>query len=209
MVKRLDSVALYLKDKYILKYKNFDTNLKDAHIEYTEYCSLNNMKGHCKIEFNKKLELYKINSYKCGNVHNKFNVKHEKREEIAATNKWKHNTDQYENKDEFIDDSLDNGISKDLEDKDAEIKALKEQIEILKNRLAVNPLDANVEEEEEEPQKEVIKEDVDIDPLDLLMQEFKDNKTWIEEYTRTNKPKKKINKKQLNKDIFEIDFMCD
>ena len=49
VVKRLDSVALYLKDKYILKYKNFDTNLKDAHIEYTEYCSLNNMKGHCKI----------------------------------------------------------------------------------------------------------------------------------------------------------------
>ena len=79
----------------------------------------------------------------------------------------------------------------------------------MKNRLAINPLDANVEEKEEEPQKEVIKEDVDIDPLDLLMQEFKDNKTWIEEHMRTNKPKKKINKKQLNKDIFEIDFMCD
>jgi hypothetical protein len=41
------------------------------------------------------------------------------------------------------------------------------------------------------------------------MQEYEDNKTWIEEYMKANKPKKKINKKQLNKDIFEIDFMCD
>jgi hypothetical protein len=43
----------------------------------------------------------------------------------------------------------------------------------------------------------------------LLIQEFEDNKIWIEEYMKANKPKKKINKKQLNKDIFEIDFMCD
>jgi hypothetical protein len=126
------------------------------------------------------------------------------------TNKWKHKTDQYENKDEFIDDSLDNGISKDLEDKDAEIKALREQIEILKNRLAANPLDANVEEKEEEPVKiDPVVEVVYIDPLKLLIQEFEDNKIWIEEYMKANKPKKKINKKQLNKDIFEIDFMCD
>ena len=133
-----------------MKYKNFDTSLKDAHKEYTDFCSLNNIKESCKIEFNKKLETYKIISYKCGNIHNKFNIKYDKLEEIAMTNKWKHKTDQYENKDEFIDDSLDNGISKDLEEKDAEIKALREQIEILKNRLAVNPLDANVEEKEEE-----------------------------------------------------------
>ena len=113
------------------------------------FCRLNNIKESCKIEFNKKLESYKITSYKCGNIHNKFNIKHDKLEEIAAANKWKHKTDQYENKDEFIDDSLDNGINKDLEDKDAEIKALREQIEILKNRLAVNPLDAYVEEKEE------------------------------------------------------------
>ena len=120
-------------------------------------------------------------------------------------NKWKHKTDQYENKDEFIDDELD----KNTDDKDAEIKALREQIEILKNRLAVNPLDANVEEKEEEPQKEVIIEVVDIDPYKRIMQEYEDNKTWIEEYMKTIKPKKKLDKKKLNKDIFEIDFMCD
>ena len=83
MVKRLDSVAIYIKDKYLLKYKNFDTNLKDAHVEYTEFCNLNNIKGHCKIEFNKKLESYKIISYKCGNIHNKFNIKHEKLDVFA------------------------------------------------------------------------------------------------------------------------------
>jgi len=165
---------------------------------------LNSIKENCKIEFNKKLESYKTTSYKCGNIHNKFNIKHEKLEEIAMANKWKHKTDQYENKDEFIDDSLDNGISKDLEEKDAEIKELSEQIEILKNRLAVNPLDANVEEKEEEPVKETIIEVVDIDPYKMIMQEYEDNKTWIEEYLKNNKPKKK-----LNKDIFEIDFMCD
>jgi hypothetical protein len=169
---------------------------------------LNNIKESCKIEFNKKLETYKITSYKCGNIHNKFNYKHEKLEEIAVANKWKHKTDQYENKDEFVDDDLDAGINKDMEDKDAEIKALKEQIEILKNKQAANPLDIDVEEKEE-PKVESIIEVVDIDPIKMLMQEYEDNKTWIEEYVKNNKPKKKINKKQLNKDIFEIDFMCD
>jgi hypothetical protein len=205
IVKRLDSVARYIKEKYVLKYKNFDTNLKDAHIEYTDFCRLNNIKESCKIEFNKKLESYKITSYKSNNIPNKFNYKHEKLEEIAMANKWKHKTDQYENKDEFIDDELD----KNTDDKDAEIKALREQIEILKNRLAVNPLDMNVEEKEEEPIKEVIIEIVDIDPYKMLIQEYEDNKIWIEEYMKNNKPKKKINKKKLNRDIFEIDFMCD
>ena len=96
-----------------------------------------------------------------------------------------------------------------MEDKDAEIKALKEQIEIMKNKMASNPLDVNVEEKEEEPQKEAIIEVVDIDPIKLLMQELEYNKIWIEEYIKNNKPKKKLDKKKLNKDIFEIDFMCD
>ena len=80
---------------------------------------------------------------------------------------------------------------------------MREQIEILKNRLAVNPLDANVEEKEEEPVKiDPVVEVVYIDPLKLLIQEFEDNKIWIEEYMKKNKPKKKLDKKKLNKDIF-------
>ena len=112
----------------------------------------NNIKASCKIEFSKRLETYKTTSFKSGNYHNKFNFKHAKLEEIAVANKWKHSTDQYENGDQFTDENhLDVGIDKDLAEKDAEIKALREEIEILKNRLAVSPLDVDIEEQEEEP----------------------------------------------------------
>jgi hypothetical protein len=208
IVKRLDSVARYIKEKYILKHKNFDTNLKDAHIEYTEFCSLNNIKECCKIEFNKKLESYKITSYKSGNIHNRYNYKHEKLEEIALANKWKHKTDQYENKDEFIDDDLDNGIVKDAEDKDAEIKALKEEIEVLKNKLKFNALDANIEEAKEEEQPKIIP--FNVDHYESILKDINDQQEWINDYMKqTKKPKKKLDKIQLTKDIFEIDFMCD
>jgi hypothetical protein len=207
IVKRLDSVASYIKDKYILRYKNFDTCLKGAHNEYTEYCSLNSIKASCKIEFNKRLETYKITSFKSGNIHNKFNYKHEKLEEIALANKWKHSTDQYDNGDQFIDDGkLDNGISKDLEEKDTEIKALREQIEILQNKLKASPLDVNIEIETDTEPKNIT---TNKDPFDTIMQELKDHQEWITDFMKQNQPKKKINKKQLSKDIFEIDFMCD
>jgi hypothetical protein len=123
---------------------------------------------------------------------------------------------------------LDNGVSKDLEEKDAEIKALREQIEILQNKLAVSPLDVNIEEKEEEA---IIAPPVVIDPFKILMQELEDSKIWMEEFLRMTKPilsgtesqqyrlmqgqspshqpKKKLNKKQIQRDIFEIDFMCD
>ena len=43
----------------------------------------------------------------------------------------------------------------------------------------------------------------------MMIQEHEDNKIWIEEYIKNNKPKKKLDKEKINKDIFEIDFMCD
>jgi hypothetical protein len=43
----------------------------------------------------------------------------------------------------------------------------------------------------------------------MILKEYQRQQEWIEEYMKQMKPKKKINKKQLNKDIFEIDFMCD
>jgi hypothetical protein len=202
IVKRLDSVARYIKEKYILKFKNFDTNLKDAHLEYTEFCNLNNIKESCKIEFNKRLEAYKITSFKSGNIHNKFNYKHAKLEEIAVANKWKHPTDQYDNGDQFVEENnLDNGI-----DKDAEIKALKEEIEMLKNQLKFNYLDANIEETYEEPQIITF----NLDPYTMILKDINDQQEWITDFMKQLKPKKKkINKVQLTKDIFEIDFMCD
>ncbi len=77
---------------------------------------------------------------------------------------------------------------------------------MLKNKLAVSPLDVDVEEKDEEP---MTAPPVVVDPYKILMQEFEDNKIWMEEFLRMTKPKKKINKKQIQRDIFEIDFMCD
>jgi hypothetical protein len=65
----------------------------------------------------------------------------------------------------------------------------------------------DLEEKEEEPitpEQQII-----IDPFKILMQELEDSKIWMEEFIKMTKPKKKINKKQIQRDIFEIDFMCD
>jgi hypothetical protein len=201
IVKRLDSVARYIKEKYILKYKNFDTNLKDAYLEYSEFCNTNNIKESCKIEFNKRLEAYKITSYKSGNIHNKFNYTHAKLEEIAVANKWKHPTDQYDNGDQFVEENnLDSGINK-----DEEIRALKEEIEVLKNKLKFYYLDENIEETKEEPQIITF----NLDPYTMILKDINDQQEWIKDFMKQMKPKKKINKVQLSKDIFEFDFMCD
>jgi hypothetical protein len=132
IVKRLDSVVKYLKDKYILRNKSFDTNLKDAHLEYIAYCVLNNLKDCCKIEFNKKLETLHINSFKSGNEHKKYKVKIEKLMEIAEKNKWIHSTDVFENEDKFVEEPSNLDIIDDeKEEMRKEIKRLREQIELL------------------------------------------------------------------------------
>ena len=225
MVKRLDSIARYIKEKYILKYRNFDTNLKDAHIEYTHFCSLNGMKECCKIEFNKKLESYKITSYKSGNIHNKFNYKHEKLEEIAVVNKWKHSTDQYDD-DVFADENpLDKGVDKDTEDKDAEIIKLREQIEMLQNKLTlttpiIDKYNDPVAEKEIDLGMKLISlsddEDEDDEPIktplvksynaiDVILQELEDDQEWLNEFMRENlmkedpPKKKKLNKEKIKR----------
>jgi hypothetical protein len=81
-----------------------------------------------------------------------------------------------------------------------------EKIEVLKNKLAVSPLDVDVEEKDEEP---MTAPPVVIDPFDVIIKELKDQEEWIADFVRQTKPKKKINKKQIQRDIFEIDFMCD
>jgi hypothetical protein len=102
---------------------------------------------------------------------------------------------------EIEENNLDNGI-----DKDAEIKALKEEIEMLKNKLKFNCLDVNVEETYEEPQIITF----NLDPYTMILKDINDQQEWITDYMKQLKPKKKkINKVQLTKDIFEIDFMCD
>ena len=92
IVKRLDSVIRFLKENYILRNKDFDTNLKDVYAEYVVFCDADGSKACCKIEFNKRLESVNIKSYKCGNIHNKFKIKKEMMIEIATKNKWMHST---------------------------------------------------------------------------------------------------------------------
>ena len=47
------------------------------------------------------------------------------------------------------------------------------------------------------------------DPYNVIIQELKDQEEWMADFVRQTKPKKKLNKKQIRRDIFEIDFMCD
>ena len=82
----------------------------------------------------------------------------------------------------------------------------------MKNKLQsveVNPLDVGIEDKEEpitEPQIQPIA--ASVDPYEILMQEIEDSKIWMEEFLKMTKPKKKINKKQIQQDLFEIDFLC-
>jgi len=206
IVKRLDSVAKYIKEKYILRYKDFNTSLKDAFLEYVEFCSSSGAKDCCKIEFNKRLESLKITSYKCGNIHNKYNYTYAKLVDIASFNKWMHSTDQYEEvTDPFTDNNLDSGLNKDIEEKDAEIKALREQIEKMNNRAKFD-LDKNIEVEPDEIVQLIIK-----DPYQIIISQLMQDKLDINDYLKSiQKPKKKKkNMIQLKKDIFELDFMCE
>lgn len=205
IVKRLDTVSKFIKEKYILKYKDFKINLQDAHNEYLLYCLSIGGREICKIDFNKKLDTLNIKSFKSGNDHNKFSYTHEKLLEIAKINKWMHDTDQFEIKMDPFDSELDHGLVKDLEEKNAEIKALKEQIEMLTNKakIIIEPLDNNIEEEEEEKEPvKIIKQD----PYEMIRQQFiQDQANMVEYLKMKEKPKKK---KPIDKQCFEL-FMDD
>ena len=45
----------------------------------------------------------------------------------------------------------------------------------------------------------------------MILKDIKDQQEWITDYMKQIKPKKKkpVDKDQIKKDIFEIDFMCD
>ena len=61
------------------------------------------------------------------------------------------------------------------------------------------------EETKEEPQIITF----NLDPYTMILKDINDQQEWIKDFMKQMKPKKKINKAQLSKDIFEIDFMCD
>ena len=47
-----------------------------------------------------------------------------------------------------------------------------------------------------------------ITPEQYIINELNKQREWINDLMKQMKPKKKTNKIQLKKDIFEIDFMC-
>ena len=213
IVKRLDNVSRFIKEKYILKYKDFKLNLKEAYDEYILFCQSIGGKELCKIDFNKKLDLLTIKSYKSGIDHNKFNYTHDKLLEIAKINKWMHDTDQYEIKIDPFDDELDRGIDKDLATKNAEIIALKEQIEMLTNKMKlfetinvkIEPLDVNIVEELDPV---IILPIIKRDPFELILEQLKQDQLDMAELTKPKPKKKKLNKKKLELFLNDIDDLC-
>ena len=199
IVKRLDSVARFLKDTYILKCKDMITTLKDIHLEYIGYCALDGCKDLCKIDFNQRLISYKITSYKSNNTHNKFNYKHKVLDEIARANKWIHATDQYEKPDQAFEDiDLD-------KDKDSEIKKLKAEIEKLKNLKVVEVIEVKQEiKQEVEPE---VKIDIVLmqKQVDDTKKILKENKIIIDEQQEQLKNISIKSKSDLD-EIFDLVF---
>ena len=84
----------------------------------------------------------------------------------------------------------------DIQDaKDAEIKALKKEIEELKKRLVVSSLDANIEDEPEPA--EII-----ISPEQYIINELKKQQEWITDLQKEMKQRKK--KKKQDPKVFEL-----
>jgi len=196
IVKRLDSVAKFLKEKYILKSKDFITNLKDAYAEYCSYCIIDGCKECHKIEFNKRLEALNITPYKSNGVSNSYKVKHPLLIEIANKNKWMHSTDVFESDDKF-DDILPSDLDKC--DKDREIEQLRYQIAELKKQL------------EDKNNIEVVIEKPKID-VEKMVESCNDFSMSIDnvqkQLKRINKDMKKVKSKEVKKESIE-DFLND
>jgi hypothetical protein len=209
IVKRLESVAKFIKDDYILRKRDLNCNLQHLYGSYKQYCANTGAKAEHKIEFNSRMTKYKLEGKKSGNDHNKFNYKQEYLVEIATKNKWLHKTDVYFlSPDEvFCDDGpiddapLDRGIK---DDKDEEIESVKDK--------EINELKAQVEALKKQMQ-EMTKPKV-VDPVEHLLQSIielqQQQKEVNELYKRHTKPKEKKpeppRRIKIDPKVFELDL---
>jgi len=185
IVKRLDSVARFIKENFILRHRDMNTQLQELYDEYKRFC--NGSRTECKIEFNSKLAKYKIEGKKSGNFHNKFNYKVEQLKVIAENNKWLHSTDHYQLSEDQFDD-LDNGVQ-DLKEETDELNVLKKQVEELNKRI----------KELQEPKV--------IDPQQMMMNEMLKMQKDMDDYLKANlKPKKKKVKDKMQFELFLDDL---
>jgi hypothetical protein len=189
IVKRLDSVARFIKENFILRHRDMNTQLQELYDEYKRFC--NGSRTECKIEFNSKLAKYKIEGKKSGNFHNKFNYKVEQLKVIAENNKWLHSTDHYQLSEDQFDD-LDNGVQ-DLKEETDELNVLKKQVEELNKRI----------KELQEPKV--------IDPQQMMMNEMLKMQKDMDDYLKANlKPKKKKakDKRQFKLFLDDLTELC-
>jgi hypothetical protein len=187
IVKRLETVAKFIKDVFILRHRDMVINLQNLYDEYRRYCINTGAKVEHKIEFNSRMTKYKLEGKKSGNDHNKFNYKLEYLKEIARMNKWLHKTDVYEATAEelFGNDPLDNNIKYDEKIKDKEIEDLKAQVAELKKQL-------------EKPKV--------VDPMEQIKQmiiDLEKQQQEMNEYVKEHMKPKKI---KIDPKVFELDL---
>jgi hypothetical protein len=102
--KRLDSVYLFLKEKYILENKSIYEKLSDLYTNYKLFCELNIKKKPCgKTDFITKLSEIQINFYKT-NGFNMYKVDLDKLKLISSKKNWINQYDEYEKDDEDTDE---------------------------------------------------------------------------------------------------------
>ena len=193
IVKRLDTVARFIKERYVLKNNDLKLPLKSLYEEYTNYCSGINQKALCKIDLNNRLAAYKMKGIKSGNDHNKFVYSHEQLLEIANTHHWLHSTDNFEPTAEELfgevkeESPLDQGI-KDVEQRDEELEQLRARNETLQKRIA------ELEAMSNDTMMRRIIADAQQDQKDI-------NELVAENRRRKSKP---LDKKTMQHELFEL-----
>lgn len=156
VISRLDNVYLFLKNVYILKNKSILASVGDLYDGYVRFCDNKAMRPETKIQFNQKLKDINIFYFK-SNSTLKYKVSHNKLYEIAVSDKWINDLDEYVHVTDGVDiecvkanpiidekltydygiETTDYSIESTESDKDIEIKNLKKEIAELK---AMNPI---------------------------------------------------------------------
>jgi hypothetical protein len=96
--KRLDTVYLFIKEKFILKQQDIDYKLTELYDLFKTYCLETNKRACCKTDFTTRLSEIQVNYYKsCG--HNVYKVKYSMLKAIADKLHWLNDLDEFETSD--------------------------------------------------------------------------------------------------------------
>lgn len=199
IVKRMDNVAQFIKDEFILQTREVKLKLSEFYDEYVKYCEEHQTKSYNKIDFNKKVHEYGFNHYMGHNKTLKFNIPHDELLKVGEKNNWMHELDEYEPNKEVLNKDLDNGII------DVEKEELKAENEELKKRIAELEEMMNKNKDETitvKPKKKVkkVKKQLtcDIDDDDMMSEPENDPKTM--------KTFNDLEYKPANEDYEDLDY---